>query len=220
MDRLAFISGTGPEGVGLALRFARAGEPLVIGSRTLARAEEVAARVRGTVPGADVEAAENTAALTRADRIVLAFPGTVLPAFLGASAARLTGKLVIDVLVPLAYRDGFFDHAPPPGAASAGELIQKAAPGARVVSALKNLAAEKLADLERPLDGDVLIAGDDGAARSTVAELVRKLPHLRAVDAGPIAAARQIEAITALLLNLNRRHHALTSIAILGLTSY
>jgi hypothetical protein len=217
MERLAFISGTGPEGVGLALRFARIGEPILIGSRSLAHAEETAARVRAGVPGADVEAAENPTALARSSRIVLTFPGTALPAFLAASAGDLAGKLVLDVLVPLVRHEGFFDLVPLPGARSAGELIQHAAPTARVVSALKNLSAEKLLDLATPLEGDVLIAGEDAAARTEVARLIRKLPRLRPIDAGGIASARHIEAITPLLLNLNRSHRARTSIAILGL---
>jgi NADPH-dependent F420 reductase len=124
---------------------------------------------------------------------------------------------VIDVIVPLALRAGFFALAPIPGAASVGELIQQTVPEARVVSAFKNLSAEKLRDLAAPLAGDVVLCGNDDGARAEVARLVGLLPGLHAVDAGGIANARYLEAITALLLNLNRRHRALTSIAILGL---
>src|SRR5262249_46652055 len=112
---------------------------------------------------------------------------------------------------------GFFELAVVEGAASAGELIQQAAPAARVVSAFKNLSAEKLRDPSSALEGDVVLCGNDAPARGEVARLVRLIPGLRAVDAGGIANARYVEAITALLLNLNRRHKARTSIAILGL---
>ena len=155
--------------------------------------------------------------LERTGRLVLTFPAGALPAFLDASAGGLAGKLVIDVLVPLAVDGRFFDVAPVPGARSAGELIQLRAPTARVVSAFKNLSADRLRDLPTPLEGDVLIAGNDPDARAEVAALARRLPQLRPVDCGRLANARFIEAITPLLLNLNRRHHARTSIGILGL---
>src|SRR5690349_8548040 len=196
-DPLGFIGGTGPEGLGLALRLAAAGEPLLLGSRERTRAQDAAARVRAVVPGAIVHAADNDGVLTASSRIILTFPAAALPAFLDASAARLGGKLVIDVLVPLAVgHDVFFDVAPVPGARSAGELIQQRSPTARVVSAFKNLSAEHLRDLTTQLEGDVLLAGDDADARAEVAGLVRRLPGLRAVDAGRLANARFIEAIT------------------------
>jgi NADPH-dependent F420 reductase len=121
------------------------------------------------------------------------------------------------VVVPLRFRAGFFELAAVAGAPSAGELIQQAAPAARVVSAFKNLSAEKLRDVPSPLEGDVVVCGNDAAARGEVARLVALIPGLRAVDAGGIGNARYLEAITALLLNLNRKHKAVTSIAILGL---
>ena len=90
-------------------------------------------------------------------------------------------------------------------------------PSSRVVSAFKNVPAERLQDLDAALAGDVILCGDDAAARAEVAALVAKLPGLRAVDAGRLANARYLEAITALLLNLNRKYRARTSIAIVGL---
>jgi NADPH-dependent F420 reductase len=214
---LAVLGGTGPEGLGLALRFAAAGETVVVGSRDAARAVAAAETIRTAVPAARVSGAENGVALASAERVILAFPFGGLAAFLAATAGGLAGKLVIDVIVPLGVRAGFFELAPVPGAPSVGELIQQAAPGARVVSAFKNLSAEKLRNLATPVDGDVVVCGNDASARAEVARLVALIPRLRAVDAGGIANARYLEAITALLLNLNRRHAALTSIAILGL---
>ncbi len=219
MGALAFVGGTGPEGMGLALRLARAGEAVLIGSREPARALAAAEKIRAAVPGAQVEGAGNRDAVGRTDRVVLALPFRGLTAFLDGAAAALAGKLVIDVVVPLGVRAGVFELVPVPGAPSVGELIQRAAPTARVVSAFKNLSAERLADLATPLAGDVVLCGDDPQARAAVAALVQKLPGLRPIDAGPLANARYVEAITPLLLNLNRRHHALTSIQILGLES-
>jgi len=217
MGALAFMGGTGPEGLGLALRLAAAGEAVLIGSRAVDRAVAAAEKVRAAFPGADVRGYENLEALARTDRIVLAFPFEGLTAFLARAQGGLGGKLVIDVIVPLAFRAGFFELRPVPGAASVGELIQQAVPAAQVVSAFKNLSAEKLRDFPAPLEGDVVLCGNNAGARAAVAALVARLPGLRAVDAGPLANARYLEAITALLLNLNRRYSARTSIKMLGL---
>jgi NADPH-dependent F420 reductase len=217
MGALAFLGGTGPEGIGLALRFAAAGEPVLIGSRSPDRAAVAAETIRAAVPRAQVQGHANPDAVARADRVVLTFPFEGLATFLASAKDTLAGKLVIDVIVPLRLRAGFFELVPVDGALSVGELIQQTVPTARVVSAFKNLSAEKLRDLSRPLEGDVVLCGNDPGAREEVAALVRLLPGLRAVDAGGIGNARYIEAITALLLNLNRKHKALTSIAVLGL---
>ena len=217
MRGFAFVGGTGPQGLGLAMRFAQAGEAVLIGSRSASRADEAARRIRAAVPGAVAEGVENLDAIASSERIVLTLPAAALPTFLETARTPLAGKLVIDVAVPVALRDGFFELAPVPGAPSAGELVQKAVPSARVVSAFKNVSAERLQDLSAALEGDVVLCGDDAAARTEVAALVAKLPGLRAVDAGRLANARYLEAITALLLNLNRRFRARTSIAIVGL---
>jgi 8-hydroxy-5-deazaflavin:NADPH oxidoreductase len=216
-DPLAFVGGTGPEGRGLALRFAAAGEAVLIGSRERARAERVAADIAAAVPGARVGGVDNRDAIAASDRIVLALPATALPGFLDGAAAALAGKLIIDVMVPLTIEHGIATLVPPRGAASIGELVQARVPTARVVSAFKNLSADVLADPAARLAGDVVLCGDDARARATVAALVARLRGLRAVDAGPLVNARYVEALTALLLNLNYRHHARTSVAILGL---
>jgi hypothetical protein len=214
---LAFIGGTGAEGLGLAVRLAAAGQAVLIGSRVRERAVAAAERVRATVPGAQAEGLENLVALARANRVFLTLPFGALTPFLDRAGAGLAGKLVIDVIVPVVLRDRFFALVPIPGAASAGELIQHRVPTARVVSAFKNLAAEALGDLATPLEGDVVLCGNDRAARREVEALIALLPGLRAVDAGRLANAGYVEAVTALLLNLNRRYGARTSIAVLGL---
>jgi hypothetical protein len=214
---LAFVGGTGRQGLGLALRFAAAGEEVIIGSRAPARAAALAEHIRHRVPAARARGLDNLAAIASADRVVLTLPFAGLEGFLDAAHARLAGKLVVDVVVPVTYRQHFFELAKLPGAASAGELIQRRAPAARVVSAFKNISADRLADLAAPLEGDVLLCGEEPAARGEVAALVRLLPGLRPVDAGRLANSRYLEAITALLLNLNARYRARTSIAILSL---
>jgi NADPH-dependent F420 reductase len=214
---IAIVGGTGPLGGGLARRLVAAGETVIVGSRDAARAASAAATVCGAAGGSRCEGAENRAAVARAERVVLALPGAALPEFLDRAGPSLAGKLVIDVVVPLAFEKGFATIVPLPGAPSASELIQRRVPGARVVGAFKNTPADALLDLGAPLEGDVIVCSDDAAARAEVSALVGRLGGLRAVDGGRLANARSVEAITALLVNLNRLHGARTSIAILGL---
>jgi NADPH-dependent F420 reductase len=214
---LALVGGTGPEGLGLALRFAVAGQPVLIGSRAVERARAAAEKVRAVVPGAQADGYENLDAVARTDRVFLTLPFVGLADFLAAARPALAGKLVVDVVVPLALRHGFAEIVDVPGARSAGELVQQTLPSARVVSAFKTVAAARLADLGLTLAEDVILCGDDADARTVVAGLVGMLPGLRAVDAGRIANACYLEAATALLLNLNRRHRAQTGLTIVGL---
>jgi 8-hydroxy-5-deazaflavin:NADPH oxidoreductase len=216
-ESIALVGGTGALGVGLALRLAATGEHVLIGSRDPERARAAADRVRAAVPGAQVDGSGNRDAVLCCRRVLLAVPFDGLASWLADEASRLGGKLLIDVVVPLAFQNGFCTLAPVPDAPSVGEAIQRAVPAARVVSAFKNLPAGPLQDLTAPLAADVLLCGDDAAAREEVATLVGRIPGLRAVDVGALANARYLEAITAMLVNLNRRHRVHASIAITGL---
>ena len=217
MGTIAILGGTGAQGLGLALRFAVAGEAVVVGSRSAERAAASALDIAARVPGAIVRGLDNPGAVAIAERVLLAFPPAGVVEAIDGLSGLLDGKLVIDVMVPLAFRKGRAEIAPVEGAPSLGELVQRKLPGARVVSAFKNVSADLLQDLSRPLSGDVLVCGDDVAARGEVAALAARIPDLRPVDAGALSAAHAQEAITALLVNLNRQHHARTSIAIVGL---
>lgn len=203
--------------MGLALRLARAGERVVIGSRVVERAQDAAARVRAEIPDADVDGRENLDAAAAAERIVLVLPVEGLDAFLGRAAPHLAGKLVVDAMVPLVVARRVAELAPLEGAPSVSELVQRRVPEARVVCAFKNVPSDALRELARPLEGDVLLCSDDDAAREEAAALVRSMPDLRPVDAGPLRLARYVEGVTALLVTLNIRHRARTSIAVVGL---
>jgi NADPH-dependent F420 reductase len=213
---LAFLGGTGALGSGLALRFAAAGEAVLIGSRVAARAEEAARRLGAALPGARIEGCENREAVERTDRLVLAIPFGGLEELLAATGTRFAGKLVIDAVVPLAFAHGVATVAPVPEAGSVGELLHQRLPRARVVSAFKTLPAGMLGELARPLAGDVLLCGEDQTARAEVGALIARLPGLRAVEAGGIISARGLEALAALLINVNRRYRTETTVRILG----
>ena len=147
--------------------------------------------------------------------VVLAFPYEGIDAILADCAAAMEGKLVIDTIVPLKVESKFFGVEPPPEG-SAGEKIQARVKGAKVVSAFKHQSAQHLIELEHAMEGDVLLCGNDEAAKRVVAGLVRRIRDLRPVDAGDLRNARVFEAMTALLLNLNRKHKTRASVRILG----
>lgn len=220
MGRIAILGGTGPEGRGLGLRFALCGEEVVIGSRQAPRAVEVARRSSEQLQAAGcstpVTGAENQAAVRGADLVVIATPFAGVSELLPQLAPALAGMVVLDVVNPLMrVNQQFTIERVPEG--SAAEAIQKLLPQSQVVSAFKNESAEELNGIPDPVAGDVVVCSDHAAARARVMALVERIPRYRAVDAGPLLNARSLEALTALLLNLNRRHHAVTSIQILGL---
>jgi len=220
MGRIAILGGTGPEGLGLGLRFAMCGEEVVIGSRQPARAIEAAQRARERLRtvrcDTAVRGAENGAAVQGADLVVVATPFAGVAELLPTLAGALAGRVVLDVVNPLIrVNKQFTTERVPDG--SAAEAIQKLLPQSQVVSAFKNESAEQLNAVERPVEGDVVVCSDHAEARARIMALVERIPRYRAVDAGPLVNARSLEAITALLLNINHRHHAVTSIRILGL---
>lgn len=220
MARIAFLGGTGEEGLGLALRFAMAGEDVIIGSRNRERAAEAAQRLRGILSHAAatarVDGMDNAAAITAADIVTIAFPYEGVEPLLTRLQPAFDGKMVLDVVNPLVLRRGMFQVLPVP-AGSAGELIQQLLPRSPVVSGFKNLSAKELLDLNHHLHGDVLLCGNVPEAVRYFADLIGRIPSLRAVDAGGLASSQHLEMLTALLLNLNRRHKAITSIEVLGL---
>ena len=221
MGRIAILGGTGAEGLGLGLRFAMSGEEVVIGSRQAQRAVEAARqaaeRLRAAGYAGTVRGAENRAAVEGADLVVVAPPFSGVHELLPPLASTLAGRVVVDVVNPLTrVNKQFTTERVADG--SAAEAIQQLLPASQVVAAFKNESAEALNAVEHPVEGDVVVCSDHAEARNRVLALVNGIPHYRAVDAGPLLNARSVEAITALLLNINRRHRAVTSIKILGLS--
>lgn len=213
---IAFVGGTGPEGRGLAARFAMAGARVIIGSRKIERAEEAAAKIRKKVVGAEIVSCTNDEAIASAEVICLAFPYEALDVFLETRVPALAGKLVLDVINPLERRGEIFALAQVPEG-SAALRIQAKLPNSPVVSAFKNQSATELLRTDRPLEGDVILCSNFPRAKAKVASWIRQIPNVRPVDAGGLENAVFVEGITALLLNLNHTHKALASVKILGL---
>ncbi|MGE0827132.1 MAG: NADPH-dependent F420 reductase [Candidatus Binatia bacterium] len=200
--KIAILGGTGEQGPGLALRWAKAGETVIIGSRQKEKGEKVAAELNQELGQPLLQGTDNVAAATAADISVLTVPYSAHVSTLESVKAQLQGKIFVDVSVPLDPDNA--RRMLMPAAGSASEEA-KAVLGAdvKVVCALQNVSAHVLRDLTAPIDCDVLVCGEK-EARPIVMQLVNKLGGgIRAIEVGPLEAARQIEPITALLIRLN-----------------
>lgn len=203
---IAIVGGTGPEGSGLALRWARAGERVIIGSRVLERAQKAAAKVaEGAGPGARVSGAENSAAVAAADVVVLTVPFAGHAALLKQiKPAFRPGTVLIDATVPLAAEVGgrptrVLGVWQGSAAQQAAELVPEEV---GVAAAFQNLSSGWLSS-EEPVDCDVIVCSDDARARQVASELAEKIPGVRAVNGGGLENARIVEQLTALLITLN-----------------
>jgi NADPH-dependent F420 reductase len=217
---IAIIGGTGPAGMGLALRWARAGEAIIIGSRDAARAQKAAAAIQSKAgSSADVSGMENSAACAAADVLMMTVPFEGQAALLKElKAAIQEGDILIDATVPLAAAVGGRASRPlgvwqGSAAQQAAELVPK---GVSVVAAFHNVSAELL-NGDEPLDCDVIVCSDDPDAAQLTRQLAAKIPGVRAIDGGKLENARIVEQITALLIGMNIRHKGHAGIRITGL---
>jgi NADPH-dependent F420 reductase len=207
-NAIAILGGTGDQGLGLALRFARAGRPVSIGSRKLERAEQAAAEVREQVPGADVEGLANEDATTRAPIVILSVPFEHCASTVKSIREKLSpGQILVSMGVPLATAvgDGALRTVGLWQGSCAELVAELAPPGVEVVSAFQNVSAHRLQDLEAAVECDVVVSGAK-QARRRVMELCGLVEGLRAVDGGALANARFVEQLTALLIGLNVRY--------------
>jgi NADPH-dependent F420 reductase len=214
---VGILGGTGPAGSGLGLRFAAAGLEVVIGSRSRDRAEESCEQLRKKHSdlALHLEAGDNLRA-SSADIVVVATPWDAAAATAASVSHRLIGKVVISMANALAkVGDEFEPLVPPRGSVAAH--VQAAAPGAFVSAAFHHLPARALAQLEKPIDADVLVCSDHKAAYNATAELVDLIPNLRPLDAGSLSNAMPIEAITAVLLQLNVRYKTRAAVRLTGI---
>ena len=205
---IAILGGTGDQGLGLAFRFAKAGRPVVIGSRKPEKAEKAAAEVRSVVPDAEITGYGNAEATTRAGIVIISVPFEHTASTVkGIKESLSEGQILVSMAVPLAAAIG-------DGAVrtlgiwqgSAAEMVKSLAPpGVDVVSAFQNVSSHRLRDLGNEVECDVLVSGAK-APRERVMELCELIPGLRAVNGGPLSNARIVEDITALLIGLNIRY--------------
>lgn len=229
-ERIAVIGGSGDLGFGLALRWAAAGVPVTIGSRDESKAKAAARRIQETLNAHaptesgrfSISGLENTQAAAQASVLVLAVPISAQVDILKSIRGSLRGAILVDTTVPLAAALGgkptrMLRLWQGSAAAQARELVPATTP---VLAAFHNVSAGALQDLSATPECDILVCGDDEAAKQTLFPLVKLIPGLRPIDAGPLEMSSVVEAITALLISVNRRyrvHHS--GIRITGLES-
>ena len=214
---LAFLGGTGPEGKGLALRLAAAGEPVIIGSRDAGRAATAAEELLQLAPGTNISGAENAQAAAQADVVFLAFPYEGQRSTLEQLKDTLAGKVVVDVIAPMSFQRGRGASAVEVEAGSAAQEAQELLPDSLVVSAFQNISAEELQQPDTVMDGDVIVCSDHAEAKNLVMSLVSKIPGLRPVDGGGLANSKYVEQITPMLVNINRIYKIHAGIKIVGI---
>jgi len=196
--RIAILGGTGKEGRGLALRWAGAGLEVLIGSRDRARAEQAATELNSRLGGSGVRGLANREAAAEAETVVSTLPHAGHLEIISAIAPELSGKLVL--VATVVWPPAPLDRR------SAAEEVQEIVDGqALVVAAFQTVSAAELSALDRPVEDDVLVCGDDGAARRRAIEIIRQ-GGMRGVEAGPLKQARTVEALTGLLLQINKNY--------------
>ncbi|HEX8959238.1 MAG TPA: NADPH-dependent F420 reductase [Solirubrobacterales bacterium] len=219
-EPIPIVGGTGALGAGLALRWARAGASIAIGSRSAERAEAAAAKLREAVPGAEVEGLLNEEAARRAEIVFLTVPFRAQSENLNNLRGALQpGQILVDCTVPLAAAvSGKATRSLGVWQGSAAQQAQEMVPeGVGVVAALHTVSAPKLADAAAELKEDVLVCGDRKADKARVARLIELIPGLGTVNAGPLEMARIVEQLTPLLISINSRYKAHAGIRVAGL---
>lgn len=201
---IGVIGGTGKEGGGLAMRWAAAGHTVNIGSRDAARAREVAAEMNAELGSEQLSGGDNADIVKRSDLVVLAVPYKAQQATAMAVADELAGKILIDVTAPLMPPKVGTVQLPEGGSAVAA-LQKELGDGVRVVSAFQNISAHHLRDLSHEMDCDVLVCSDDAAAAQVTIGLVEDA-GMKGWHAGPLANSAGAEALTSIMISLNRKY--------------
>lgn len=217
---IAVLGGTGKLGSALAERLVRAGHAVVIGSRDAARARHGAAvigeRVGGDA-GERIGGADNAAAAVGAEVIVLTVPFEAQEATLRGVADVVDTRVVISTAVPVRFEEESGPVHVDVAEGSASQQVAALLPRARVVGALQTVSSATLARTERSVDADIIVTGDDPAAKLVAARLLAALPGIRVIDGGPLRNARYVEQLTVLLLSINMRARRSTGIRITNL---
>lgn len=221
--KIAIVGGTGDQGLGLALRFANAGEEVIIGSRDVKKADNAISLVKNLLKEEvdNISGATNEDAAEMGDIVILTVPLQAQMVTLNSIKDHLDGKILVDATVPLETCIG--------GAPVRfvnlwqGSAVERTAEFLKdkpviIISAFNNISAASLTNIESEVECDCLVSGEDDDAKSVVMELAEKIPGVRAIDCGGLENARIVEKITPLLINLNIRNKIkLAGIRITGL---
>ncbi len=206
VERIAIIGGTGKEGSGLAMRWAKAGYEVIIGSRSAEKGARVAQQLNQRIGQDAIRGTDNVSAAEAGDVVVLTVPYSAHKRILTEIREAVQGKVLIDVTVPLDPANITVAVFPPGGSATQ-EAQALLGDGVKVVCAFQNISAAHLREPDHPIDCDVLVCGDDASAKAVAIELARAA-GMRALDAGPLANAAVVEGLTPLLIGINKRYQA------------
>lgn len=216
-NSIGILGGTGPAGRAFAARLASVGFDVIVGSRSAERAEEACEKVTSKWSDLDlsVSAADNAGA-AGADMVVIATPWDAAASTATECAEMLSGKVLISMANAITMIEGELQPVVPArGSIAAG--VQFAVPDAQVVAAMHHVPARELGDLSSPVECDVLVCSDHADAARAVMEVLDRIPGLRPVDSGHLAASTAIEALTAVLLGINARYRTRSTIRLNGL---
>lgn len=202
--KYTIVGGTGDLGFGLALRLAYNGCSVVIGSRSKEKAELAANEIKEKAGAKDVSGMVNTEAVKIGDVIVLSVPSSARENTLDTIKPYLSGKILLDVTVPLTPGN-ITKHNQPEAGSNAEETQSIVGEGIKVVAGFHTVSAVLLSNLNKDMNGDMLIAGDDAKAKEVVLDMAKKI-DLRPFDAGPLYQARTLEGLTPIIISLNKKH--------------
>ena len=207
---VAIVGGTGDEGFGLTLRLAKAGEHVIIGSRSVEKGEGAAAKAREILgPESPVEGTSNEEAVAAVDVVLVTVPfAGQADTYRGLKTAFRQGALVCDCTSPLATAVGgrAWQVVRPWHGSAAEQAEALLGKGVRLVSGFQTVSGEELQKLDDAMEGDVLLCGADPEAKATIGALVEQIPNLRWADAGALSMARIVETFTAVLVSVNRAY--------------
>ncbi|MBN1785729.1 MAG: NADPH-dependent F420 reductase [Candidatus Methanofastidiosa archaeon] len=208
MKSISIIGGTGNQGLGLAMRFVKAGLPIVIGSRDDTKARIAVDEIKEKFPNAQVEGVDNTTAVEMGDIIILSVPYKFMVDTIKSIKGALTeDKILVSLCVPLAIAvGGKATEMVRPWEGSAAEQAQSIVPNVKVVGAFQNICAARLMDLENTVEDDVLVCSNDKDARQEIMDLVKMIDGLRGINGGTLCNCRITESLTPLIIGLNIRY--------------
>lgn len=206
--KIAIIGGTGGQGLGIAIRFVQAGEDVIIGSRTVEKAQAAVDKVKDLLDDVgNLKAAENPDAAAEAEVLVLTVPLAAQKATLLSIKEVAKGKPLLDATGPLESAIGgspitYLDLWDGAAAERSAKILKEA----NVICAFNNISSAALMNFEEPIDCDCLISGDDADSKAIATDLIEKIPGVNVIDCGPLERAKIIEKITPLLIGLNIRN--------------
>lgn len=206
--KIAIIGGTGGQGLGIAIRFVQAGEDVIIGSRTMEKAQAAVDKVKDLLDDVgNLKAAENPDAAIEAEVLVLTVPLAAQKSTLLSIKEGAKGKPLLDATGPLESAIGgspitYLDLWDGAAAERSAKILKEA----KVICAFNNISSAALMNFTEPIDCDCLISGDDADSKAIATGLIEQIPGVNVIDCGPLERAKIIEKITPLLIGLNIRN--------------